>query len=125
MMLIGVLGLQCRLPNQTSPGIKRTELQRRDLSAAGREMIQVRIDFGPYEKFGKHSHPGEEIIYVLEGLLEYEVEGMPTAVLEPGGVLFIPAGVIHSAKNIGSGKASELATYIIEKGKPLISLATQ
>jgi len=71
----------------------------------------------------KHSHPGEEIIYVLEGTFEYEVEGKPPVTLKAGGVLFIPAGTNHSAKNVGSGTAAELATYIVEKGKPLVVLA--
>ena len=104
-------------------GIKRTDLQRHDLSAPGREAIQVRVDFAPGAAFGKHTHPGEEIIYVLEGSLEYEVEGKPAVTLKAGDVLFIPAGTIHSARNVGTGNAAELATYVVEKGKPLITLA--
>ena len=57
--------------------VARTDLQRHDLSAPGREAIQVRVDLAPGVAFGKHTHPGEEIIYVLEGSLEYEVEGKP------------------------------------------------
>jgi quercetin dioxygenase-like cupin family protein len=105
------------------PAIKRTELQRNDLSAAGRESIQVRIDFEPGMSFGKHSHPGEEIIYVLEGSFEYEIDGKTPVMLKAGEVLFIPAGTIHAAKNVGTTKAVELATYIVEKGKPLLLLA--
>jgi quercetin dioxygenase-like cupin family protein len=103
-------------------GIKRTELQRHDLSTPGHEAVQVRIDFDPGAAFGKHTHPGEEIIYVLEGSLQYEVEGKPPVTLKAGGVLFIPAGVIHAAKNVGTGKARELGTYVVEKGKPLVTL---
>jgi quercetin dioxygenase-like cupin family protein len=104
-------------------GVKRTELQRYDLSAPGREVIQVRVDLDPGVTFPQHSHPGEEIIYVLEGVWEYQVEGKGTMRLKSGDVLFIPAGVNHGAKNIGSGKGSELATYFVEKGKPLVELA--
>jgi quercetin dioxygenase-like cupin family protein len=103
-------------------GIRRTELQRRDLSLAGREAIQVRIDFDAGTTFGKHSHPGEEIIYVIEGSLEYQVEGKPPVTLKAGEVLFIPAGTVHSAKNVGTTNAAELATYIVEKGKQLVVL---
>ena len=99
-------------------GIKRTDLQRHDLSVPGHEVFQVRVDFEPGAAFGRHTHPGEEIIYVLEGSLEYEVEGKPPVTLKAGDVLFIPAGTIHAAKNVGSTNASELATYILEKGKP-------
>jgi len=102
--------------------VRRIELQRYDLGIAGREVIQSRIDFEPGAAFGRHSHPGEEIIYVLEGILEYEVEGRKPVTLRAGDVLFIPAGVIHAAKNVGAVKGAELATYIVEKGKPLVVL---
>jgi quercetin dioxygenase-like cupin family protein len=103
--------------------IKRTGLQRNDLSVSGWETVQVRIDFDPGAAFGRHSHPGEEVIYVLEGLFEYEVEGKPPVTLKAGDVLFIPAGTIHAARNIGQTNAAELATYIVEKGKQLVVLA--
>jgi quercetin dioxygenase-like cupin family protein len=88
----------------------------------GREVIQVRVDFAPGVAFPPHSHPGEEIAYVIEGLLEYQFEGKPPVTLKAGEALFIPAGTIHSAKNVGSGNAAELATYLVEKGKPLVAL---
>jgi quercetin dioxygenase-like cupin family protein len=110
-------------PKADQSKIRRTELQRHDLSVAGRESVQVRIDFNAGAAFGKHSHPGEEIIYVLEGTFEYEVEGKPAVTLKAGDVLFIPAGKVHAARNVGSTNAAELATYIVEKGKQLVVLA--
>ena len=104
-------------------GVKRTELQRQDLSIPGREVIQVRVDLDPGVTFPAHSHPGEEIAYVLEGIWEYQIEGKAPVTLKAGEALFIPAGTVHSAKNVGSGVGSELATYIVEKGKPLVVLA--
>jgi quercetin dioxygenase-like cupin family protein len=101
-------------------GIKRIDLQRHDISVSGHETVQARIDFEPGTAFGMHSHPGEEVIYVLEGLLEYEVEGEQPVVLKAGDVLFIPAGKNHSAKNVGKVRGAELATYIVVKGKPLL-----
>ena len=109
-------------PGMQQQGIKRTDLTRHDLSVPGREVIQVRVDFAPGVAFPPHSHPGEEIAYVVEGLLEYTLEGQPPVTLKAGDVLFIPAGKIHAAKNVGSGNAAELATYIVEKGKPLVVL---
>jgi quercetin dioxygenase-like cupin family protein len=103
------------------PGTKRTDLQRHDLSAPGREVVQVRVDFDPGYVAPKHTHPGEEIIYV-EGTLGYQVEGQPTVTVKPGDVLFVPAGTIHSVKNVGSGNGAELSTYVVEKRKPLIML---
>jgi quercetin dioxygenase-like cupin family protein len=104
------------------PGITRTELQRHNLATPGREAIQVRIDFAAGAAFGRHTHPGEEIIYVIEGLLEYQVEDKPPITLKAGEVLFVPAGTIHAARNVGSGNAAELGTYLVEKGKPLVVL---
>jgi quercetin dioxygenase-like cupin family protein len=104
------------------PGIKRTDLQRHDLSIPGREAIQSIVEIAPRLTVPKHTHPGEEIIYVLEGSLEYEVEGKSPVTLKAGEVLFIPAGVIHSATNVGTGKGAELSTYIVEKGKPLLTM---
>jgi quercetin dioxygenase-like cupin family protein len=121
-----VLALAMVLPAATARaqqgGIGRVDLQRHDLSVPGREAVQVRVDFEPGAAFGNHTHPGEEIIYVLEGALEYVVEGKSPMTLHAGEVLFIPAGTIHAAKNVGSGPAKELATYVLEKGKPPLTL---
>ena len=119
LLFVGV-GLALHAARAQQPGIKRTDLQRHDLSAPGREVVQVRVDIAPGVAFGRHSHPGEEIVYVIEGTLEYEVEGRPPVTLKAGEVLFIPAGTIHAAKNVGSGNGAELATYVVEKGKPLV-----
>jgi quercetin dioxygenase-like cupin family protein len=121
-VLIVGSGLVLQVARAQQPGVKRTDLQRHDLSIPGREVVQVRVDLDPGVAFGKHRHPGEEIIYVIEGSLEYEVEGKPPMTLKAGEVLFIPAGTIHAAKNVGSGNAAEIATYVVEKGKPLVEL---
>ena len=119
LIVLGVLTLR---DTQAQQGVKRTDLQQHDLSIPGREVVQVRVDIAPGVLAPPHKHPGEEIIYVLEGTLEYAVEGKPPVTLKAGDVLFIPAGTVHAAKNVGSTTASELATYIVEKGKPLLTL---
>jgi quercetin dioxygenase-like cupin family protein len=113
-------GLTLYIVRAQQSGTKRTELQRHDLSAPGREVVQVRVDLAPGVVAPRHSHPGEEIIYVIEGSLEYQVDGRPPVTLKAGEVLFVPAGTIHAAKNVGGGNGAELATYIVEKGKPLV-----
>ena len=105
------------------PGTARTDLQRHDLSVAGQETLQARIDFEPGSFATRHRHPGEEIIYVLEGTLEYQIDGSAPVTLKAGDVLFVPAGAVHRAKNVGTVRGAELATYIVEKGKPLTELA--
>ena len=121
------LGLVCAAALAADPprpsGSSRTDLQRHDLSIRGQEVLQARVDFLPGASFPSHSHPGEEIIYVLEGTLEYQVAGSLPVTLKAGDVLFVPAGAFHSAKNIGTTRGSELATYVLEKGKPLTTFA--
>jgi quercetin dioxygenase-like cupin family protein len=101
-------------------GIGRTEVVRQDFDTT-REAIQVRVEFGPHAAFPKHSHPGVEIAYVLAGAIEYEMNGKPV-VLKAGDALYIPAGTVHSARNMGANNATELATYVVEKNKPIVIL---
>jgi len=122
VVLIVGSGLALHVARAQQPGVTRNDLQRHDLSVPGREVVQVRVELAPGVSFPKHTHPGEEIIYVLEGTWEYTVEGKPPVTLKAGEVLFIPAGTIHSAKNVGSGNGAELATYVVEKGKPLLTV---
>ena len=102
--------------------IKRTNLMKEDLSIPGREVIQVRVDFPPGVDAVRHNHPGEELVYIIEGELEYQLDGRSPVTLKAGDVLLIPYGTHHAVKNVGSGNAAELATYIVEKGKPLSAL---
>jgi quercetin dioxygenase-like cupin family protein len=109
---------------QQVPGLTRTDLQREDLSIPGREMIQNRVEIAPEAPAIRHWHPGEEIIYVLAGTLRYEIDGEPPLTVSAGGALTVPAERVHAVRNVGDGEASELATYVVEKDKPLLSLAT-
>jgi quercetin dioxygenase-like cupin family protein len=123
VLSIAAITLALRGAEAQQDGVRRTDLQRHDLSLPGREVVQVRVDFASGASFGRHSHPGEEIVYAIEGALEYVIDGGPPVTLHAGQVLFIPAGAIHSARNVGKVGAAELATYIVEKGKPLLTLA--
>jgi quercetin dioxygenase-like cupin family protein len=105
-----------------SPGLKRTELQDRDLSVPGRHAVQARVEFEPGAGIGKHTHFGEELGVVLEGAIVLEVDGQPARTVTAGEAFFIPMGVIHAGKNAGSGKAVVLASYVVEKGKPLATM---
>ncbi|WP_442931868.1 cupin domain-containing protein [Microvirga sp. CF3062] len=120
--LLFASGLSLQLVHAQQSGIGRTDVLRHDLGENGRELIQVRVDFAPGAAFGMHTHPGEEVAYVLEGSLEYQFEGKPPVTLKAGDSLFIPAGTLHAARNVGSVDAAELATYLVDKGKPLVVL---
>lgn len=120
--LMAGIGLALQTAHAQPSGIGRAEIVRSDISVPGREAIQVRVDFAPGAAFGMHTHPGEEIAYVLEGTLEYQFDGKPPVTLKAGESLFIPAGTPHAARNAGGVKASELATYIVDKNKPVLVL---
>lgn len=102
---------------------KRTVVQQGDLSIPGREAVQAVAEFQPGATPGRHTHPGEELGYVLDGALLVEQDGKPAVTLTAGQTFLIPAGTIHNATNTGSGVAKILATYIVEKGKPLATPA--
>ena len=107
---------------QQMPGIKRSELQRQDLSIPGHELIQYRVEVGREAPLVKHTHPGDEIVYLLEGQMEYYIEGEPPFTASAGDALTFAAGVVHAGRNVGGGYAAVLATYVVEKGKPLITV---
>jgi quercetin dioxygenase-like cupin family protein len=109
--------------NAVLGGLKRTDLLKQDFSIPGREIVQVLVEFAPGVTAARHAHPGEELVYIVEGSLEYALDGKPPVTLSVGQSLFIPYGTPHAVKNVGSGKAAELATYIVEKGKPLLRLS--
>ncbi len=106
------------------PGVTRNDLQRHDLSVPGREAIQTIVSIAPGVTAPRHSHPGEEIIYVLEGVVEYQARWATAGHAQGRRRLVYPgrSGPL-GGKNVGSDNGAELATYIVEKGKPLLTLA--
>lgn len=105
---------------EQAPGLYRTDLQEHDLSVPGRQVIQNLVEIGPESPAVRHKHPGEEIIYVLDGSLEYQIDGQPARTYNAGEALMVPAETVHAVRNVGSGHAAELATYVVEKGKPFL-----
>src|SRR6266853_459347 len=101
------------------PGFKRTTIQQEKLSAPGREAVTAIAEFQPGGTVGPHTHPGEEIGYILEGTIVLEQDGKPTVTLGAGKTFFMPAGTVHNATNRGAVPVRVLANYIVEKGKPL------
>jgi quercetin dioxygenase-like cupin family protein len=120
-LLAGTLGVQHS--RAQAPGFKRIELQKQDLSTPGREAVVARAELDAGAVLPRHTHPGEEIGYVLEGEVVLEIEGKPAATFKAGDSYFIPAGKVHGARNAGKGRTAVLATYIVEKGKPLATPA--
>lgn len=104
---------------QAPTPFKRTVLQQGDLSAAGREAVMALAEVQPGAASGRHTHPGEEVAYVLAGPLVLEIDGKPSTTLQTGQAFLIPAGTVHNARNAGTSVAKVVATYVIEKGKPV------
>jgi quercetin dioxygenase-like cupin family protein len=109
--------------NAQQPGFSRTVIQRGDLSTPGHEVVSAIAEFQPGATAGSHTHPGEEAGYLLEGTLVFEQAGKPPVTLKAGETFFVPAGTVHNATNKGSARARVLATYIVEKGKPIATAA--
>jgi quercetin dioxygenase-like cupin family protein len=105
-----------------APGIKRTLLQRSDV-ADNREVVLGLAEIAPGGSTGRHTHFGVETGYVLEGTTLFEVEGEAPKQLKAGDSYLIPAGKVHDARTVGDKGAKVLATYVVEKGKPLATPA--
>ena len=118
-MLFGI-GTLC---NAQQAGFKRTVLQQGDASVPSHEFVTAVAEFQPGAETGRHTHPGDEIGYILEGNVVIAQDGKPSMTLGPGKTFHIPAGTVHNATNSGSKPARILATYVVEKGKPLATPA--
>ena len=113
-----LVGMRAQAPAADAP-FKRTVLQQADLSAPGREVVQALAEVQPGGMSGRHTHPGEEVAYVLAGPITLEIDGKPAKTLQTGEVFLIPAGAVHNARNTSKGVVKVVATYFIEKGKPV------
>jgi quercetin dioxygenase-like cupin family protein len=118
LMLTTFVSLHAQQPGPQT-GFKRTVVQQGDLSAPGREVVQAIAEIQPGGQSGAHTHPGEEVAYVLEGTVELEMQGKPAVSKKAGDAFIVPAGTVHNAKNTGKTVAKVLGTYIVEKGKPV------
>ena len=103
-------------------GIKRTPLQKIAFPE-GYTVMMGTAEIPPGGAAGRHTHPGVETGYILDGEVLMSIEGQPDQTLKAGDSYLIPAGVAHDVKAIGNGPSKALATYVVEAGKPLASPA--
>ena len=106
-----------------TPAIQRTVVTRSDVSVPGREAVVARVEIVPGGYAGKHTHPGDEISYIMEGEGEVLMEGKPPLKVKAGDGFVVPAGVKHDAHNTGSATLKLVGVYVVEKGKPLATPA--
>jgi quercetin dioxygenase-like cupin family protein len=106
-----------------APAIQRTIVTRKDVSVPGREGIVAKVEIAPGGSAGRHTHPGDEISYVLEGEGEIMMEGQPNLKVKTGDGFIIPGGVKHDARNTGTKPLKLVGVYVVDKGKPLATPA--
>ena len=100
-------------------GVQRTVVERGDVSVPGREAVGISVEIAPGARTGRHTHPGDEIDYVIEGTGELLIDGKPAKPLQPGVASVIPGGTIHDAHNNSSQPLKIWAVFHVEKGKPI------
>ena len=106
-----------------NPGLTRTMVTKADVSVAGREAVVAKVEIAPGAIAGWHTHPGDEISYVMEGEATLMIAGQPPRKVMAGDGFVIPAGTVHNAKNDGATAIKLVGVYVVEKGKPLASPA--
>jgi len=120
--LAAVTGLSAAKADQ-APAVKRTVLLKQDMEIPGREATMALVELPPGGAEGRHTHPAEVYVFVLEGTLSLEIEGKPTVTVKAGDVFNVPYGKIHQATNVGTTTAKAAAVFVAEKGKPLTTPA--
>jgi quercetin dioxygenase-like cupin family protein len=116
--LAAAWGVPAVQAQQTHP-VTRTVLLKHDLRAQGQEGVMALVEIPPGEREGRHSHPGELFVYVIEGTATFDAEGKPTATYRAGESFFVEPGKIHEAINNGTAPLKAVSVVVIDKGKPL------
>ena len=123
MLSAVVLSLAAGVLFAQGSGITRTILSKGDVSVPGREALISRVEAVAGFKAGRHTHPGDEITYVLEGDITLLIDGQPPRQVKSGEAFIVPAGVVHDAHNNASVPVKLIAVHVVEIGKPLTSPA--
>jgi quercetin dioxygenase-like cupin family protein len=121
LLLLGLTGGTAAVAE--GGAIERTPVTRADVSVPGREAIVMRLELDPGAVAPRHTHPGDEISYVLEGEGELLIDGAPARTLKPGDAFVVPAGTVHGARNTGTVPLRLVGVYVLEKGKALATPA--
>jgi quercetin dioxygenase-like cupin family protein len=120
---LALLGSTAALLAQT-PALTRTVVATADVSLPNRQAVVARVEIAPSGVAGWHTHPGDEISYVMEGEAVLLVAGQPPRQVAAGQAFVVPAGVVHSARNEGAVATKLVGVYVVEKGLPLASPAS-
>jgi quercetin dioxygenase-like cupin family protein len=121
--LAAVLPVLAQKPSAAPSALKRTEVHRADVAAAGHEAVVMKAELAAGGHAGRHTHPGDEISYVSDGDVSILVDGEAPRKLKAGEAFVVKAGKVHDLRNDGSTPAHLLGVYVVEKGKPLATPA--
>jgi quercetin dioxygenase-like cupin family protein len=110
-------------PAPDASALRRTEIYRGPVAAADHEAVLMKVELATGGHAARHTHPGDEVVYVTEGEIEITVEGPAPVRLKAGQGFSVPARKVHEARNVGSVPVQLIATYVVEKGKPIASPA--
>ena len=111
-----------RTTDELAATLERTEVQRGSSSIPGREIVQVLTEIPVGVESGWHTHPGEEVGYIVAGTVEMRIRDADTLTLRAGDGFLIPPRTAHNARDLGPGTGRMLSTYIVEIGQPLATL---
>jgi quercetin dioxygenase-like cupin family protein len=104
-------------------GLKRTIVTKADVSVPGREAVIAAVELAPGGSTGRHTHPGEEITYLIEGEGELLIDGEPTRKLKAGDGFIVPPAKKHDARNTGTRPMKLSVVYLVDKDKPMATPA--
>jgi quercetin dioxygenase-like cupin family protein len=126
LLILSACAMHAQAPAPAAPaaaasGLSRVMVGRADVSVPGREAVVARVEVAPGAKAGRHTHPGDEISYVMEGEATLLIDGQPPRKVKAGESFVIPAGVVHDAHNDAKTPIKLVGVYVVEKGKPLSS----
>lgn len=117
------LPVPAQSPAAPPPALKRTIVERADVAQPGREAVVVKAELAAGGHAGRHTHPGDEISYLVDGDGSILVDGEAPRKLKPGEAFVVKAGKVHDLRNNGSAPMHLIGVYVVEKGKPLATPA--
>ena len=118
-----VLTLALLPPSLALAQVKRTPVLTADVAAPGREAVVVRGEIDPGANAPRHTHPGDEISYVIEGEVALLIDGEPPRIIKAGEAFVVPAGKVHGARNDSGAPVRFVGVYVVDKGRPLATPA--
>jgi len=122
LVLVALAFVAAAAPLSAQTGLKRTIMQKFDVPPGERETVTAVVEIAPNTDVARHTHPGHETSYILDGELMLNVDGQAPKVFKAGETFTIPPGTVHGGRS-GANGVKLYGVYIVEKGKPLATPA--